>query len=136
MSEMIDKDRMPPDGQPRQNSSAGAGLASAGSRASSLSDRVRSLRLPDRPAVSTAVLSWLPWAFCLLLAGLCGYLGYRSFVTAPATEAERTQTGRSSETTASEGVSGKLALDAGGYIIPVRRVQVSPKVSGMIVKLN
>jgi multidrug resistance efflux pump len=32
--------------------------------------------------------------------------------------------------------SGDIALDSKGYIMPVQRILVSPKVSGMIVKLN
>ncbi len=32
--------------------------------------------------------------------------------------------------------SGNIALDSKGYIMPVQRILVSPKVSGMIVKLD
>ena len=31
---------------------------------------------------------------------------------------------------------GKIALESKGYIIPISLIQVSPKVGGMVMKLN
>ena len=50
----------------------------------SLSDRVRSLKLPDQPKQARSQGSWFPWLLCLLLGGISGYLGYRAYTTEPA----------------------------------------------------
>ena len=103
-----------------------------------LSDRVRSLRLPDQAARPPAP-SRLPWLLCLVLAGTTGYLGYRA-ATAPQPSADDTPAPTVADNTASPGGTAAPASDSrgmtsGGFIIPVRRVQVSPKVGGQAVHM-
>jgi multidrug efflux pump subunit AcrA (membrane-fusion protein) len=100
-----------------------------------LSDRVRSLRLPDQAARPPAP-SRLPWLLCLALAGACAYLGYRQS-TAPQPSPEDGTPGPTAS--ASPGDAGEAppadsrGMTSGGFIIPVRRVQVSPKVGGQAI---
>src|SRR5438552_3079026 len=104
----------------------------------SLSERVRSLRLPEEMERATAPRSiWLPWALCGVFAALSGYLLLRSPATdAPAAAKDDTATlGTTDARPASASPADRLALAAGGYVIPVHRVQVSPKVGGEVVAL-
>src|SRR5262245_9036282 len=48
-----------------------------GDRPLSLSDRVRSLRLPERSA-APARAAWLPWALCAMFALAAAFFGFRS----------------------------------------------------------
>jgi hypothetical protein len=41
----------------------------------SLSERVRSLRLPENNGAPPPRRSWLPWALCVILAGSTTYFG-------------------------------------------------------------
>ena len=112
----------------------------------SLSDRVRSLRLPERPAGSEARGSWLPWVLCLLLGGVTGYLAFTRPVEDPAYKEylDLKNSGVNplevelQAKTAGDPARpdpGKLALTSKGYIIPISLIQVSPKVGGMVMKL-
>ncbi len=102
----------------------------------SLSDRVRSLRLPDQAARPPAP-SRLPWALCLVLAGTSGFLSYR-VATTPQPGADETP----AATVTGSAVPGDSAapppsrgMESGGFIVPVRRVQVSPKVGGQVIRM-
>ena len=53
----------------------------APAQANSLSDRVRSLRLQEKPARGKSGGGWLPWTLCLLLAGTTGALAYITYGT-------------------------------------------------------
>jgi multidrug efflux pump subunit AcrA (membrane-fusion protein) len=101
----------------------------------SLSDRVRSLRLPDQAARPPAS-SRLPWLLCLALAGTTGYLGYR-VATSPQPSADDAPapTVSASASDAGAAPSTSRGMESGGFIIPVRRVQVSPKVGGQAVHM-
>jgi multidrug resistance efflux pump len=104
----------------------------------SLKERVRSLRLPDQPSRGQGGSSKLAWFLCLVLAGAGGYLGYRYYDAQEALRAAETAKNESMETTQTarpETAPGAVALAAGGYIVPVRRVQVAPKVGGEVLKL-
>jgi HlyD family secretion protein len=99
-----------------------------------LADRVRSLKLP--PTVTAQKPSWrgaLPWLLCLVLAAVCVYLGAQLRTTGPeAGNADMpTRPAGSQQPTAPGGV----VLEAGGYIIPVSQVTVSPEVGGKVVEL-
>jgi multidrug efflux pump subunit AcrA (membrane-fusion protein) len=101
----------------------------------SLSDRVRSLRLPDQSGRSPAS-SRLPWLLCLALAGISGYLGYR-LSTAPQPsddDSAPAPTASASALSAGEAPPAR-GMTSGGFIIPVRRVQVSPKVGGQAIRM-
>jgi HlyD family secretion protein len=117
-------------------------------RNGSLSDRVRSLRLADRTASSGRLQTTrLAWGMCgILLLTTTGF-GYRTYRLAPSGGEPAPRTGEvapaasassadappTSDTVAS---SGGVALQAKGYIIPAHKVQVSPKITGLIVWLN
>src|SRR5437868_12398871 len=48
-----------------------------GHEPASLSERVRSLRLPDQPRQAARRGSWIPWMLCLLLGVSTGVLAYQ-----------------------------------------------------------
>jgi multidrug resistance efflux pump len=108
----------------------------------SLTDRVRSLKIAN-PALGRerGRLSWLPWVLCLLLGGVCVYLGY---LVGFARTGEEEFTKPDAKAPAANGVDGftgstfapgGVVLDGGGYIIPIQRVQVTPKVGGQVIWL-
>ena len=103
----------------------------------SLSDRVRSLKLPDQPKQARSQGSWFPWLLCLLLGGISGYLGYRAYTTEPAAKTDDASLTKSSDPDAKapELLPGQVALNAGGYVVPIRRVQIAPKVGGEVIEL-
>src|SRR5258708_31577748 len=102
----------------------------------SLSDRVRSLRLPDRPSRTASGGSWLPWLLCVLLGGAAGYLGYQRYVAEPSpTEETGSRSATGADLKPSEPAPGTVALTAGGYVIPIQRGKVRPKVGGDVVEL-
>jgi HlyD family secretion protein len=138
---------------PNNNGAAGGAnngatsVAAEANRPGSLSDRVRSLRLPDKVHKQGSGIAWLPWSLCVLLAASTAYLAYENF-HAPAAEVQP-QTGDSTaplpstNPVPSSGISaapqlapGATALESKGYVIPVHQIQVSPKVSGMVIELN
>lgn len=104
-----------------------------------LSERVRSLRLPQDTESGRARGAWLPWTLCLVCAASTAVLGFllwgreQAGAQAPAVAETKNEpvAGAASAPTAS---SGSIVLDSKGYIIPVRQILVSPKVSGMILK--
>ena len=55
----------------------------------SLSDRVRSLRLPDQPKKTSRRGSWIPWVLCLLLGGSTIVLAYQASNRSDAPEPKR-----------------------------------------------
>lgn len=106
-----------------------------------LSDRVRSLRLPDSADRRRGKPARLPWLLCLVLAGGLGYVSYQLYQLKQAQPAEAAQAGAGktagdARPGGTAAPAGRSALTAPGYIIPVRKVQVSPKVGGQIVQLN
>jgi HlyD family secretion protein len=123
-----------------------------GTRATELGDRVRALRLPH--AESGRVRSgWLAWIVCLILAALCGWFGYVVYarpaadgkaqdataapgVTSSETPPPGTETPPSPARSPAKGPRGDVALESKGYIMATHTILVSPKVSGMIVRLG
>lgn len=110
-----------------------------GGPSTSLADRVRSLQLSEAASQSRSG-GWLPWLLCVLLAAVSAYLAYRVFVQpkpepeeAPKSEPLKTFTGGSAGTVAT---SGEVAHEARGHFIPTHKIQVSPKVGGMVTKVN
>lgn len=120
----------------------------------SLSDRVRSLRLPQTPIHSQGVATWLILLVVVLLLGEIA-LGAGFFLMShrtPSTEElakavsavqKTTQAAEELETLVQRpnGVNGttpagSVILESKGYIIPVHQIQVSPKVNGMVLELN
>lgn len=101
-------------------------------RAASLTDRVRALRLPTGMAAGRRPISWLPWVLCALLA--CTSLGLLAWGAGK--KGEATSQPAAPGTPGSVAATGEVALESKGYIIPVHQIQVSPKVSGMVIKLT
>lgn len=112
----------------------------------SLGDRVRSLRLPP-PEKSRGLSQWIPWVLCGLLAVVCAVFGFFAFGKYQAggsrtandigaLPSERPEDGASPGATSPTAATGKIALESKGYIIPAHRILVSPKVSGLMLKLN
>jgi HlyD family secretion protein len=101
---------------------------------SALHERVMSLRLPQ-PDVSAGTGS-ARIAWCLVAVLACAVVVLSALLLQRGSP--ETPAGASSETpsTAQTASSGNIALDSKGYIMPVQRILVSPKVSGMIVKLD
>jgi HlyD family secretion protein len=106
----------------------------------SLSERVRSLRLPDRPAPRGGN-AWLPWLLCVALGGACVYLA----VNRPPAQADDAQPTKpiidlnnlDAKPGEENGLApGSVVLESKGYIVPFQLIQVSPKVGGMVTKLN
>jgi HlyD family secretion protein len=125
-------------------------VAADANRPVSLSDRVRSLRLPDKVHKPGGRLAWLPWSLCVVLGASTAYLAYENYY-APTAEAEQRVSDASAtinstsqnttrefraNSTGQQLPPGATALESKGYIIPVHQIQVSPKVSGMVIELN
>jgi HlyD family secretion protein len=110
----------------------------------SLGDRVRSLRLPQQQSSSGRAALIIPWVLCGLLALGCvalGYLAVNNYSAAAAlagsSENAKGSDGESSSPNQGEpAATGTFALESKGYIIPAHRILVSPKVSGLMLKLN
>lgn len=105
-----------------------------------LSERVRSLRLPQSGTPARAAGHWLPWTLCLLLLGTTAVFGYLAFqrepaAGVPAPSAARPGDGMAQPTAAAPADRGAVVLESKGYIVPAQQILVSPKVAGMIEKL-
>jgi HlyD family secretion protein len=110
--------------------------------ASSLSDRVRSLRLTETSEATGNAWWWLPWALCVAFFFLTGFLALEAFspidndmVKKLATE-RGLNVGKSESPSTPQSSSLEISLEAKGYIVPYRLIQVSPKISGTVMKLN
>jgi multidrug resistance efflux pump len=111
----------------------------------SLSDRVQSLRLPQKQTGAARSGSWLPWLLCLGFAAASGVLAYMLYDRLQSDAGKdlavsvkpNTNTEPAMPTTRAADVasSGEVVLERKGYVIPAHQILVSPKVSGMIEKL-
>jgi len=114
-----------------------------------LSDRVRSLRLAGRGSGGgvAARLTWLPWGITGVMVVTTLLLGYRSYRLTPSgagTEdrgsriEDRGSQIRSStlDPRSSTLNAGGVVLEAKGNVVPRHQVQVSPKVGGLLIKVN
>ncbi len=107
-----------------------------------LSQRVRSLRLPEQAAAGGSFGRGIWWVLFLLLAACTAVLGYREFyqpkpeAVAPAPPKTASALVRPVAEAPPTAPSGNFALESKGYIIPAHQILVSPKVGGMVVKLR
>jgi HlyD family secretion protein len=113
-----------------------------------LGERVRSLRLPQHAVSSSPGTSRIAWILCLLFATSTAALGYflmtqRAAESMPAAEQKAAKDSSAATTSspaptaeAATAAAGEIALEAKGYIVPAHQILVSPKVSGMIVRLR
>lgn len=116
-----------------------AASVDGGGKPSLLRERVRSLRLPEDVDGRTARRQRLPWFLCLVLAVSTGVLGYLAFKRTPAAQPNPSPdvaaTADKPAVSTATATEGAIALESKGYIIPAQQILVSPKVSGMVVKL-
>ncbi len=115
----------------------------------SLSERVRSLRLPDQQGGGRGGSSWLPWILCLVLALVAGFLAMealspisddmlkklaeeRKLDILPSQPGNTPQGGGGRRVSAPQ---GEVTLESKGYILPIRQIQVSPQVGGKVIEL-
>src|SRR5579884_3183598 len=108
----------------------------------SLSDRVQSLRLPDRAGPPPRSGSKLPWVLCTLFALAAVAMGVYASGERRTAQQSAEQLKEQQQTTATSGPgtaevasSGKVVLESKGNITPLHQIQVSPKVSGMVTHL-
>jgi multidrug resistance efflux pump len=110
----------------------------------SLSDRVRALRLPQTVSAGQSPgRPWLPWALCAVLAIstlASGWLALKRPAAGPApAAAPATGAGATPANVSGSGpvaATGDVAHESRGYVIPAHQIQVSPRVGGLIVKLQ
>ncbi|MFN4260633.1 MAG: efflux RND transporter periplasmic adaptor subunit [Gemmataceae bacterium] len=101
-----------------------------------LSERVRSLRLPNRME-ERARPNWLPWSLCVLFAVTSLYLASRAIGSRDTPAPDRGDAVAVPTGTLPEAkLEGEVVLESKGYIVPLQQIQVSPKVGGMVVRLN
>jgi HlyD family secretion protein len=108
--------------------------------ASSLQDRLQSLRLGQNIRVPPRRSAKVFWLIVFLVVGGCIYWAYRTYGSEwGKVFASATSTATAADAKAAEGerekVDPNIALEAGGYIVPMQRVQVSPKVGGQVKEL-
>lgn len=116
----------------------------------SLSDRVKSLQLPQETGSRHAASEVVAWLLCAALAAFGGWLAWEKWNPPPSAsllEAKPGAPAKAAEATSGENTSvpsvksadnkkeGLVHTDS-GYIIPAHQILVSPKVSGMIMTLN
>jgi HlyD family secretion protein len=105
----------------------------------SLRDRVKSLRLPDRPPPRRSLLTLVPWLLCLVFFGTTVVMAMRNSPSPSneTDEASKKDIQRSQAEIASAALAqGDVMLESKGYIVPVHQIQVGPKVGGMIISLR
>lgn len=112
-----------------------------GERPLSLSDRVRTLRLPERSSVP-ARPSWLPWALCGFFALAAAFFAFKNWDNArlaakvdELTKSSPVNLGAAPGATSSADPN-EIALESKGYIIPISLILVSPLVGGRVKDLS
>jgi HlyD family secretion protein len=99
----------------------------------SLRDRVKALRLPDRPPPRRSPLAIVPWVLCLICLVATVVMAMRQ--PKPVDAEEKSSDSALAYTTTSQLRPGDAMLESKGYLVPIRKIQVSPKVGGMVLKL-
>lgn len=108
---------------------------STDSPAGSLAERVQSLKLGTNVRVAPRHRGW-GWVWLVVIlggGGAAGY-GYLQLKNLGQPQASATTPTSTSPIVPASSASGIL-LEAGGYIIPAQKVQISPKVGGQVVRL-
>jgi multidrug resistance efflux pump len=104
-----------------------------------LTDRVRSLRLKEEAAAVGPWRGWLPWALCLFLGCSTLALAAVAFSRGTPSADGKTDAGTDRPGFSAPGpgaAAGEVVLESKGYIVPVHQIQVSPKVSGLVLELH
>jgi len=108
----------------------------------SLSERVRSLRLPEQQAKKSARgIVWFLVSLCFLLALTTAGLGYLVISQPKADDSKSADSvSAAGDRKIGEGYQassiGSVVAESQGYIVPVHRIQISPKVNGLIISLR
>lgn len=111
-------------------------------RPTALRDKVKTLRLPARVTAQSRGGSRVAWVLCAVFAATTGVLAYLSLTDqspAPAAKGGTAPAPSAAASASSPGpvaTAGDAVLESKGYIIAAHQIQVSPKVGGMVVKLN
>lgn len=117
-----------------------------------LAEKVRSLRLSDAAEPEHRPRrNWFPWLLVLAFAGSTGFLAYRIQELNSTQAASRDGLDPQAKVVSSTGVTaeagsidsvtsavtppGSVVLESKGYIVPAHQILLTPKVSGMVVKL-
>jgi multidrug resistance efflux pump len=96
-----------------------------------LSDRVKSLRLGNPNANIRTKSSKLPWALAIIFFLSSAFLALKSFGKPP------DDPSKSALPPVIEKADSKdVALESKGYIVPAHQIQIIPKISGMVTELN
>jgi multidrug resistance efflux pump len=110
---------------------------------SSLSDRVRSLRLQTGGRGARPRSAWLPWGLTVIALGMAAVFGWRAYRLSPADAASPSEQPRntaqaptSSTAAPASASTGDVVLDAKGYVIAAHQIQLSPQVGGEIIWLD
>jgi multidrug resistance efflux pump len=118
---------------------------------SSLSERVRSLRLDEGGEPTGGGLWWLPWAICVVLVLVSAFFAMEvmspiddDMVKKLAEErklfAVKTESPSASldklGVTSTGDTKTEIALEAKGYIVPFSLIQISPKIGGTVIELR
>jgi HlyD family secretion protein len=103
----------------------------------SLRDRVQSLRMPaNLPPARRSPLALVPWVLCLVFAVATVVLAMRQ-PSGDSSDDEKKNALKSAGSADDRNLAvGDVMLESKGYIVPIRTIQVSPKVSGMITSLR
>lgn len=106
-------------------------IGRAGTGATTLSDRVQSLRLGNPNANMRTKSSKLPWALAILFGLVSAVLLLRNFIPQPEDPSKK------APAAATEKADSKdVALESKGYIVPAHQIQIIPKISGMVTELK
>jgi HlyD family secretion protein len=106
----------------------------AGRNSLSLRDRVKSLRLPDRAPPKRSPMALVPWVLCFICLIATVVMAMRQ-----PKQVEETKNPSESSlalTPVSQLRPGEAMLESKGYLVPICKIQVSPKVGGMVQELN
>jgi multidrug resistance efflux pump len=112
----------------------------AGNGPLTLSDRVRSLRLPQRPPPRSGA-SLLPWALVVVFAGTTAFFALNGTpLFGPKDDKAGDGAAQQLAQATPEGQAalkpGDVVAESKGYIVPLHQIQVSPKIGGMVIQLN
>jgi HlyD family secretion protein len=96
-----------------------------------LSDRVKSLRLGNPNANLRTKSSKLPWTLAIIFFLISAFLGLKTFGKPPEDPSKA-----AAPIAIDKADSKDVALESKGYIVPAHQIQIIPKISGMVTELN
>jgi HlyD family secretion protein len=106
----------------------------AGRNTLTLRDRVKSLRLPDRAPPKRSPMALVPWVVCLICLIATVVMAMRQ--PKPAEDDKSPSEQSLAAVPVANLRPGEAMLESKGYLVPIRKIQVSPKVGGMVQELK